>query len=97
MSKKRRTKAQKIRSQRKINTPFNNVEIRHVTTKDKPVKNYFQTSSLETDPLNKKSKYADNTDILFNLKLIKKELLKSLSIASFILCLEVVIYLLWYK
>ena len=94
---KKRTRAQKIKAQNKNQAPPNpfnavayNLPATHVNSyfkKDKIPK--IDTMTVYNNPV--------KTEQYSNLKLIKKDLIKSLIIASFILCLEVVIYLLWYK
>jgi len=95
---KKRTRAQKIKAQKRTFIPYTNVS--------KPLKNSFPASNVKgqfenslnikaTDPkINNSSVFTDNN---VNLKLIKKDLIKSIITSSLILCLIIVVYLLGIK
>lgn len=95
---KRRTREQKMRAQSKLQTVYTYHPI-----KDEPVpsnqrvKSYFKKDEEAQPVENIIRNIPVKTGESLNLRLIKKDLIKSLSVASFILCLEVVLYLLWYK
>jgi hypothetical protein len=94
---KRRTRAQKMKSQQnmKVNIPLGNlVEYRLPETS---VKSHFENKELNSKHNSEKNDIPTNTANNAYLRLIKKDIIKSLLAVSFILCLEVVLYLLWYK
>ena len=95
---KKRTRAQKIKAQSKSQQIFKNLpksfKYKHLASN---VKSQFEnTKNLKKaeSSLNNSSVSTDNNG---NLKLIKKELVKSLIVSSLILCLIAMIYLLWNK
>jgi hypothetical protein len=94
---KRRTREQKIKAQNKYQTTFSLFATEIYKASDTPVKGYF----IKEKPVTKDKKTFNNnpldTEQYSNLKLIKKDLIKSLFVSSFILCLIVVLYLTWYK
>jgi len=97
MSKKRRTRAKKKRSQNKLIISSEPIKIEPETTKGKAVKGYFKTDITTIKHSVGKVQNANKSGVLTNLKLIRKDLLVSISVASLILCLEIVLYLFWYK
>lgn len=97
MSKKRRTRAKKIRSQSKLIISSEPIKIKPETIKSKAVKGYFKTDTTTITSSISKVQNANKSGVFTNLKLIRKDLLVSVSIASLMLCLEIVLYLFWYK
>jgi len=94
---KRRTREQKIKVQNKTQTnPIRYIYDVKATT-EVPVKSYFEDHKKSIHHNKAGRDISESMGNLVNLKLIKRDLIKSLSIASFILCLEIVLYLLWYK
>ncbi len=94
---KRRTKKQKIKAQGRHKLFLNNANIESENSLGTPVKGYFTKSDFE--PKKKTVPYVNAalTEEYSTLKLIKKDLFKSLIVSSLILCLIVVLYLTWYK
>lgn len=94
---KRRTRKQKIKAQGRHETIFNTPNIGLQNDPGTPVKGYFVKADFD---LKKKDVSRVNpalTEEYSTLKLIKKDLFKSIIVSSLILCLIVVLYLIWYK
>lgn len=91
---KRRTREQKIKAQTKYQISLKREE-NQVT--NIPVKSYFISEKQIRKAKKSLGNNSMNTEQYLNLKLIKKDLIKSLLVSSFILCLIVVLYFTWYK
>lgn len=94
---KRRTRAQKIKAQNKFKLNPNLFLSPNKDGDSEPVKSYFP----KEEKIKLATKISPNNSVnmeqFSNLKLIKKDITKSLITFGFMLCLIVVIYLLWYK
>jgi len=94
---KKRTRAQKIKAQRTFQPQLRSPNSYKFDPLASNVKGQFKKNIASVNPEGDGLYSPIKTEDYGNLKLIKKDLLKSLFFASFILCLEVVLYLLWYK
>lgn len=94
---KKRTRSQKIKAQSKFQFSYNPDIHTRIESPQPSVKGYFsKEEKKEKEGVINKNKSILTADYE-NLKLIKKDLFKSLIVSSLMLCLIVVIYLLWYK
>ncbi len=94
---KRRTRKQKIKAQKKIQPQFSPLKTDAFEASGTPVKSYFIKEKPIPTEKKAPSNSSVNTEQYSILKLIKKDLIKSLFVSSFILCLIVVLYFTWYK
>jgi hypothetical protein len=94
---KKRTRAQKIKAQRTFQPQLKLPNSHKFDPPASNVKGQFEKNPTSVISEEGGSHSPIKTEDYGNLKLIKKDLLKSLFFASFILCLEIVLYLLWYK
>lgn len=92
---KRRTKKQKIKAQNKV--IINPFTIGSGGYQEIPVKGYFDKEEIKVNNKKINTDNPTNSEQYSNMKLIKKGIIKSILVSSFILCLIVVIYLTWYK
>lgn len=94
---KRRTRSQKIKAQQNGRFKYAPLKEAAILNPKPSVKSYFSEGEKAKNEKIGTHNSSVLTEEYANLKLIKKDLIKSLTVASFILCLIVVIYLLWYK
>lgn len=88
---KRRTKKQKINARKRaIINPFTAGSGGYQAI---PVKGYFDKEEIEANGKNTNIDKPADSEQYSNLKLIRKDIIKSIMVSSFILCLIVVIYL----
>jgi hypothetical protein len=94
---KRRTRKQKIKARGRHKTIFNTPNIGVQNDPGMPVKGYFVKANFEPKKEDVSKVSPALTEEYSTLKLIKKDLFKSIIVSSLILCLIVVLYLVWYK
>ncbi len=94
---KRRTRKQKIKAQGRHSVIFNTPNIGLQNDPGTPVKSYFNKADFEPQKKDRPKVNPALTEEYSTLKLIKKDLFKSIIVSSLILCLIVVLYLAWYK
>jgi hypothetical protein len=91
---KRRTRKQKEQALHRFT--FNFSPAAENEAKQPRVKGQFKKSALGLSKSGTRLKSADILAKETNFELIRKDILKSLILASFVLALEVVVYLAWY-
>jgi hypothetical protein len=92
---KRRTRKQKEKVKYKFTTTSASEAKKQVSSLT--VKGQFQTKAKATKTNRVKKEIADRSAKLGNLASIRKDMVKSIILAGFIVGLEIVIYLAWHK